>query len=210
MIYPLMQAPEEEAGDPLLDVVDAPWKQLGDRNYPPWYFYSLGRYTAHPQDVERMRQAIRGTPRVIPERYDILFNALLHTWDIVCWAPATESILLAGEPAVRAVLEPVDVYSIPAKSRDPGTLGEWDWEQMRRRCVTLRGGDTITEEMKAANAEWQRAEEARLADAEYDLASYYKGLFRRMADETGLGDLPPEEMARRFGGLPAEWDMDTE
>jgi hypothetical protein len=204
---------DPHADDPLLEILEADWVCIGDRNYPPQYFYSLGRYRAHEEDVERMRRAISGLPRVHAADYDILFNAVTLTWDIVKWVALPEPLGLLGARAgftSRVVREPFDVYSIPAGRRDPSTLGELDWLFLRRFCVTTRGGDEITdyqqEQAQQRIADHEREREA----AEHDLGGWMLNLLRRINEETGYGDLPPEEMARRTGTPVHEWtDLPT-
>jgi hypothetical protein len=194
--------------DELMDVLqDADWRQVGDRNYPPHYFYALGRYRAADEDVARMRRALDGIPRVDPDAYEVLFNPLLRTWDIVKWVPLPEPMgAVSGLGyASRVVLEPIDVYSIPATLRDPSTLGEQDWLYMRRWCTTTRGGDVLSAELRASELRRLAALEQEREAAEHDLAGYLRGLLMRLNTETGLGDLPPDEMARRFGGAASEW-----
>ncbi|HET7321072.1 MAG TPA: hypothetical protein VFI96_01135 [Longimicrobiaceae bacterium] len=206
-----MMFPELDADEATLAVLAAPWKQRGDRNYPPFYYYALGRYMASPRDVTRLRNALRGIPRVDPSRYDILFNSLTIEWDVVKWCDLPEPMgYLNGRHAVRTVLEPEPVYSIDAKTRNPSTLGAVDFERLRSLCVSLRGGSVVDAEIDAENERWQADMERELQDREYDLASYYRGVFKQAAEETGIGDLPPEEMARRFGGLPNEWDPEND
>lgn len=201
----LNESPLEE----LLDALeDADWRQIGDRNYPPHYFYALGRYRAADEDVARMRAALDGIPRVDPRLYDILFNPLLRTWDIVKWVALPEPI--GTVPGIgycsRVILEPIDVYSIPATQRDPSTLGEQDWLYMRRWCTTTRGGDVLSAELRESELRRLAALEQEREAAEHDLAGYLRGLLKRLNAETGLGDLTPDEMARRFGGTAADWN----
>jgi hypothetical protein len=186
---------------------DADWVKVGDRNYPPHYFYSLGRYTANPEDVDRMRSALGGIPRVDPSLYDILFNAVLHTWDIVKWVSLPEPVGTVGSYGYGSavVLEPIDVYSIPARKRDPSTLGELDWNWLRRWCTTTNGGALLNQDLAAS-------EQARLAhleeqrrEHEGELAEYLHGLARRIRDATGYGELSPEQMASRTGTDVSEW-----
>lgn len=191
-------------------VLESPWRQVGDRNYPSWYFYSLGRYRASEADVARLRAALSGLPRVDPSAYDILFNALLRTWDVVKWVPTPEPTgHVPGGALVRSVLEPYPVYEINALERDPSTLGELDFERMRKLCSALRGGEVIDAEMDAATAAMLADDERERQDKEHDLAGYYRDAILRESEASGVGELAPEEMARRFGGLAAEWDPDT-
>lgn len=201
--------PGADYADPLLEILDAPWVAVGERNYPPHYFYALGRYPVHAAAIERMRRALAGTPRLNPADYDILFNSVTQQWDIVKWCPMPEPVGALGGYGhmTRVVLEPIDVYSIPARERDPFSLGEADWTFLRARCVTTRGGQVVNDEIEENNHAALAALEAEREAAEHDLAGWMRGLLRKLNDETGYGDLSPEEMARRTGTPVSEWEL---
>lgn len=192
----------------LMEIGNAPFIEEEGRNWPPHYFFARSRYVAPREDVERMRSALRGLPRVDPSSYDILFNAIAGTWDIVRWVemPEPMGVVPGHGRMTRVVLEPFDVYSIDASRRSPATLGEVDWAAMRRLCVTMRGTDAITEALDQGNRAVWEAQEAERQAAEADAGEYMRALLLRINSETGYGDLPPEEMARRTGTDVEEWE----
>lgn len=191
-------------------VAEADWKQVGDRNYPAWYFYSLGRYRAHPADLARLRHALQGIPRVDPSEYDLLFNALTLEWDVVKWVAMPEDVPVdvPGGWVRRIVREPIDVYSFSARERDPSMLSDVDFQRMRKHCTTLRG-DAVDDEIDAENEIFEADRQRVARDRRLDFFEHHERLIKDFADEVGWGDLPPDEMAARYGGLAAEWDPDT-
>lgn len=192
----------------LMEIGSAPYIEEAGRNWPPHYYFARARYVAPAEDVARMRRALSGLPRVDESTYDILFNAVSGTWDVVRWVelPEPMGVVPGHGPMTRVVLEPFDVYSIDAGRRTPATLGEVDWAAMRRLCTTMRGGDAITEALHEQNRAVWEAQEAQRQDAEADASEYMRKLLLRINDETGYGDLSPAEMARRTGTSVAEWD----
>lgn len=206
MIATFGEAVRTNPMDELLSLVmDGDVVSEGDRNYPFHYWLGMAKYRAHPDDVDRMRRGIASVPRVQPELYDILFNGITRCWDIVKWVAMPEPVgVIDGYGFIsRVVYEPVDVYSIRAWLRDPSTLGEADFIHMRRWAVTTRGGEKLTEELHESDQRRLAALEAERAAAEADTAEYLHKLLKRMRDETGLGDLSPEEMAARNPGTRA-------
>jgi len=174
----------------------ADWKREGNKAYPPWYCFAQGgRYRAHPEAVRKVREAIASVPRVNPEDYDILFNAEgSHpvypgpTWDIVKWMRCPEHLgWLPGHGwAAVVLLEPYPVWGIPAR-RDPLSLSDWDFNQLRRNATTLRdGGKGISEELLKNNLRRQAERSQARADADLEFAEYYRDLFKRNAQELGI------------------------
>lgn len=173
----------------------ADWTRSQDKAYPPWYAYSLGRYRAHPDAVQKVRDSIRSIPRVNPEDYDILFNIEgSHpifpgpTWDIVKWMRVPDALgWLPGHGwAAVVLLEPYPVWGIPA-GRDPLSLSDWDFNNLRRNATTLRdGGKGISEELVKNNLRRQAEARAQREAADLEFAEYYRDMFRRNAEELGI------------------------
>ncbi len=154
--------------------------------YPRCYGL-VRRFPCQPEARTRMREALGRMPRVNGDDYDILFNSEHSTWDIVKWVRAPKWIgdIPGLGPMVGIIREPFSVYTIPA-SRSPVTLGERDWEIMRRNSVTLRDPQALTAELLEHNLA-KRADRAGVqADADRDFADYYRDAFRRQAEELGV------------------------
>lgn len=185
------------------------YRRVGDRNYPPQFYAGLA-HRAHPADVARMRRALAGIPRLDPRDYDILLNAETQEWSIVKWIALPEVVMVVpdGTVLVQVIREPFPVYDIDARKRSPMSLGEKDWERMRSLCVTMRDPAAITGDLRESQAAHDRDRAREAADFEHDLLSYYHAAIRREAEETGMAYASPEEMARRFGGRPQDFDPD--
>ncbi len=194
--------------DPIIEMLMAMMRRVGDRHYPPQFVGSLGAFEADPQDVARMREAISGLPRVDPEDYDILFNAMERQWAIVKWVDMTQG--WGDVPGIgylyETVYEPWPVYEIDARYRSPASLGDTDWARLRSRCSTVRDPDELDAELRALNMAARQEQNDELEDQEEGFLEYYHGLFREVAEELGIDGLSPEEAARRFGGHPLDWD----
>ena len=171
------------------------WKRVNNKAYPPWYVFSLGRYRPHPMAVQRVRDAIASVPRVRPEDYDILFNIEgSHpiypgpTWDVVKWMRSPEfSGWMPGHGwSATVLLEPYPVWGIPAE-RDPLSLSDWDFNQLRQNATTLRdGGKGINQELLKNNLRRQAERERVRAEEDLDFAEYYRNVFKRNAKELGI------------------------
>ena len=166
--------------------LETEFTERGGKAYPRSYALAR-RYPCPPAVVAKMRAVVGRIPRVKADDYDILFNAEQVTWDVVKWLRAPKWIgdVPGLGPMVGVVREPFSVYSIPA-NRSPLTLGERDWEIMRRNSVTLRDPQALTAELLERNLT-KRADQASVqADADRDFADYYRDAYRRRAEELGL------------------------
>lgn len=194
--------------DPLREYLTAEWFMVGDREYPPWYYHSLGAYRANPEDIERVRDALAGVPRLPVEEIDILFNGMTRCWDIVRWyrEPGGQ-VHVPGLGWVTTVISmPADIYTILPEGRTPDSLGERDFTYMRSVCTTLRDPGTIAAEGQAHTEAVERDKKRRQQDEDEDFASYYQTMIRRAAEETGLDTATPEELASKLGGQPWMYD----
>lgn len=172
----------------------ADWVKDGNRCYPPNYVHALGRCRASPAVVQRLRDELSSVPRVNPEDYDILFNlegsGVLPepTWDVVKWLRIPESAgWLPGYGWTACVVaDPYPIYHIPA-SRGLLSLGDQDFNHLRRNATVLReGGKGIDRSMLENNLATQAAMSQRRADEDLDFAEYYRGLFRKDAEDKGI------------------------
>lgn len=172
----------------------ADWVKIGNRCYPPNYAYGLGRYPAHPDAVARLREELASVPRLRPEEYDILFNVegsgVLPgpTWDVVKWMRIPEAAgWFPGLGFAAVVVEdPYPVYDFPA-TRDPLSLGDRDFNQLRANATTLRdGGKGIDRRMLENNLLVQEQKKQRREDEDLDFAEYYRDLFKSDAEERGI------------------------
>jgi hypothetical protein len=196
--------------DPILDLLGLNDVRVGSRIYPAWYAASVGRFRPNPEDVDRMRRAIAGIPRVDPMRYDILFNHETREWVIVKWVPEDEpyGYLTSKLFLIETVERPVEVYEIDARRRSPSTLSERDWFHLRANCITLVGPAELDRRMKETQAQIKKDRELKRQDREHDFLGYYQKLFQRIGEETGLANATPQEMAAKFGGKAADWNPD--
>ena len=171
----------------MMDAWDASEEfEVGGYSYPRQY--ALARALRPPRAaVAKMRRAVGKIPRVNPADYDILFNSEQGTWDVVKWirSPKWIGYLPGLGMVIGLVREPYSVYFIGA-SRSPSSLGERDWELMRRNSITLRSPDALTAELLGRAMEKRRDEQRRREDADRDFASYYRDLFKRSAQELGI------------------------
>lgn len=170
------------------------WRRERNRAYPPYYAYAKGRYPANPRAVEKLRRNLRRVPRVNPEDYDILLNIEGSswiedgpTWDIVKWVSWPEfSGVVPGVGVMTVVCyEPLPIYHIPAW-RSPLSLGDSDFNEILRNAVTIRGGEEISEEILESNRAKYEAAQARRMDEDLDFAEYYRGLFKKTAENLGI------------------------
>lgn len=171
------------------------WMRHEDKAYPPCYAYGRGRYRAHPDAVARLREEIASIPRVDVDLYDILLNIEGTdpmfpgpTWDVVKWMRMPEfQGFMPGHGFVAVVLlEPFPVYTIPGW-RDPLSLSDYDFNQLRENAVTLRdGGKGISRELLKNNLRRQAENRQRRSEEDLDFAEYYRTRFRRMSEELGI------------------------
>lgn len=170
------------------------WTRRRNKAYPDCYAFAE-RYRCNPLAVARLRREISTVPRVRPEDYDILFNVEgSHpylpgpTWDVVKWMPMPEWLGWlpgAGWTAV-VLLEPFPVYGIPA-ARSPLSLGDWDFNQLRQNATTRgEGGKGLSEELLRNNLRKQAERRAAQESVDLDFAEYYRGVFKRQAEELGI------------------------
>ena len=199
----------ENPVDPLIEFLTADYVRVGDRNYPPQFADTLGRYRPNPRDVERVRDALRGIPGVNPEDYDLLFNSELREWTIVKWVdlPEPRNYVMGLGDVIEVVREPYPVYEIDARKRGPGSLSDLDWTRLRRRCTRLRDPGEIDREIYEHNLRVTQ-EQGVPEEAELAFAEYFHRLFRKIGEETGVAYATPEEMAKKYGGRPQDWDPD--
>lgn len=196
--------------DPLIEFLYSMMMREGDRNLPPEFALSSGRFRASPRDVARMREALSGTPRVRPEDYDILFNSESREWMIVKWVEMTQAV--GDVPGFgflyETVREPWPVYQIDARRRSPESLSDADWTILRSRAVTLRDIDELDAEEEERQLAPRQAERDAVMDQDGEMLETYQSAFREVAEALGVDQLEPEEAARRFGGRPEDWDPD--
>jgi hypothetical protein len=172
------------------------WHREANRSYPDQYVYGLGRHVAHPAAVRRLREEVSVIPRVVPEDYDILFNAEgadMHrpgpTWDLVKWVPMLEPHgYLPGMGWVTGVVyEPLPFYHISAVIRSLDSLGDRDFEVIRRNATTLRGGSKgLWDDSRRRNEHEMEGRRRQRADEELAIAHDVRPLVARMADEAGV------------------------
>lgn len=192
---------DEQSLEDLVAVLDAmgvmDWARIGNRAYPPQYALSLGSHQPNPVAVSRLRDKLGRIPRVDPMMYDILFNAeggdFMRdgpTWDVVKWMQVPElQGWLPGMGWITStfMFEPYPVYSIPAVERSPMSLGDLDYQVLLKNSTVMRGGGgQITRDIRERNAKKQEARKATRADQDRDFADYYRGLFKKAAEEQGL------------------------
>ena len=176
-----------EIADMLLDLWEASesYERAGysfPRQYANW-----ARYRASQAAVSKMQRALARVPRCNPNDYDILFNTENGTWDVVKWMRSPK---LLGDvpglgPIIGIVRDPFCVYHIPA-TRSPMSLGERDWEIMRRNSLTLRDPHALTQELIDRSLSKKRDRDRIQADEDHDFASYYRTQFKRAAEELGI------------------------
>jgi hypothetical protein len=170
------------------------WRRVGGKAYPEEYALAAA-YPANPAVVARMRREIACVPRVNPLDYEILFNAEgtdIHrpgpTWDIVKWVPMPEAqgfLPRAGGWLTVVLLEPVPVYSISAVIRPLETLGDRDFEVLRRNAITREGGRRQRQEIQESNEAKREALERQRADDDEMFGRELRPLVKRLAEEKG-------------------------
>lgn len=195
--------------DPILDALFSSDVRVGRRVYPGWYAASLGRFKPNRLDVERMRRAIGGIPRVDPQLYDILFNSETREWVIVKWSADLDIIGYVGRSFVYEMIErPIEVYEIDARRRGPSSLSEKDWLHLRAHCVTLHDARAISKRTFDAQNKVKLDRATEIGDQEHDMLSYHHQMFRKLGEESGMAFATPAEMAAKFGGSAHDWDPD--
>lgn len=196
--------------DPLHEYITAEWYMVGDKEYPPWYYHALGRFRPNEKDVERIRAALAGIPRLNVRDIDVMFNGMTRCWEVIKWIdqPGGQSYIPGLGWVTPVIRMPIDIYTILPHGRSPETMGERDFAWMRRNCTTLRDPGDITADMNESNETARRERLRQLEDAEYDAAGYFHAGIRKEAEESGIAYATPEQMAKMFGGEPWMYDPD--